>query len=140
MKLEYSEVLELFKYGIAALGASCLIFVLPYVLITSGHSVSEKAIGKDSIQFLDYAIYAIVLWFILSHISEILLGLGRFFTDLGEMTQQMSRLKQVLASIIGIAYMVCWSRYYITTFFVTATVLIPAEFVYIKCKGIIKDR
>jgi len=70
----------------------------------------------------------------MANLSEILSNIGRYLLCLGESLAEKTTIGRFFFSFLGLLYVVCWLRFSTITFFVSVTVLFPAEFVWLKYK------
>lgn len=139
-KLTLSEIWILVKSGCAALIACTIIFVVPYLLLYSGMDVAEKVGGKKWVGPLNIIIYVGIIWFLLSHVSSLLLGVDESLVRAGNRLKSMPSWKRIVISLLFLSYFIGWLKLPTATFFLSVLVLIPAEFVYGKYKQLMNSK
>ncbi len=134
-KLTSKDIWELIKYGFTAIIACAGVFVLPYLLLSGAIFSFKSFSGIEPLSgWLGYLLGAVLLYFVVSNLTNILSSLSRVSADLARITNGMSFFKKALLVIFFLAYVGGWHYFPNITFFVSVLILIPGGFTYDKYK------
>ena len=93
--LTIRDTWELAKHAITAVIACAIMFILPYILFSGAEYALEDIASEGGRRWMGIGLWLLVLYLIISNLSEVTDGLSRFFGDVSKMTQSMSFLKNV---------------------------------------------
>jgi hypothetical protein len=138
--LTIRDTWELVKHAVTAVIACVIIFVLPYILFSGAEHALEDVAGEDGPRWMGIGLWLIVLYFVISNLSEVADGLSRFFGDVSKMTQNMSFLKKGIIFAIFAASLYGWRHFPVFTFFLSVLVVIPGGLTYDKYRRILNEK
>lgn len=138
--LTIRDIWELAKHAVTAVIACAIIFILPYILFSGAEYALEDIAGEDGSRWMGIGLWLLVLYLIISNLSEVTDGLSRFFGDVSKMTQSMSFLKKGTLFGIFAASLYGWRNFPTFTFFLSVLVIIPGGFTYDKYRRILKEK
>lgn len=140
-KVTSKDIWELIKYGFIAVVASAVVFVLPYMLLSGAELTLKIFLGSETASgWIGYLLAAIILYLVISNLTDFLNSISRLCTDLAKMTDGMSFVKKSLLVIIFLAYVRGWHQFPKITFFVSVLLLIPGGFTYDRYKTLLKEK
>lgn len=138
--LTIRDTWELVKHALTAVIACAIIFILPYILFSGAEHALEDVAGEDGPRWMGIGFWLLILYFIISALSEVTDDLSRFFGDVSKMTQNMSFLKKGILFGIFAVSVYGWSHFPDVTFFLFVLVLIPGGFTYNKYRRILNEK
>ena len=137
-KLNLKDIWELIKFGFTAVIVCAFVFVLPYLLLSGalkGFFGSEAASS-----WLGYLFGAIILYLVISNLTDFLNSISRLCTDLAKMTDGISFSKKALLVVIFLVYVRGWHHFPKITFFISVLLIIPFGFTYDRYKMLLKEK
>jgi hypothetical protein len=139
--LTLREVWILIKIFCIGVFGCALVFVLPYVLFSSAFKGVDITTGSETTsKWIGYLIYSAMSLWIVFNIHEFFLWIGKWFTDLANLTVALSKTKRTIFAILFFLYFYCSFHFWIITFFVSVLVLLPASFTYAEYKRFLKEK
>ena len=140
-KLNLKDVWELTKFAPLAVFTSSLIFGFLYLLYRGASFTLEESIGGTALSgLLWYLLLAVVFYYIISNLTNLLNGISSQCADLAKMTDGLSFSKKALWVAIFLAYMGGVTHYPTITFFVTGILIFPCGATYDRYKKILRDK
>jgi hypothetical protein len=139
--LTLDEVLKLLKHFFGGVFVCALIFVLPYLLLTSASEYADAIVGdKRASQWTGYVLSFVVLLWVVFHIDTLFSRLAELFANLANLTKEMSTIKRTAFAILLVLYFWGCVHFPNIGFFVSVLGLFPAGFTYDEYKRLLKDR
>lgn len=139
--LTLNEALRLIKRFFSSVLVCALVFVLPYLLLTSTSKYADAIVGdKTASEWTGYLLSFVVLLLIVFHINDLFSSLAELFANLANLTKAMSWIKRTAFAILLVSYFLGWIHFPTITFFVSALVVIPAGFTYDEYTRILRDK
>lgn len=139
--LTLKEAWKLIKIFFSCVFACALVFVLPYVLLTSASKSVDTTFGQRTIsEWVGYLCIYAVLLLVVFNIDEFFSSLAKFFADLANLTKAMSKIKRIAFAFLLFLYLYCCFHFTRITLLISVLVLLPAEFTYYQYKSILKEK
>ncbi len=140
-KLTSKDIWKLIKYGITAVIASAIVFVLPYLLLSGAELTLTKFSGSEKASYwIGYLMEAVILYLVVSNLTNLLNSLSRLSADLAKMTGGMSFIKKAILVIFFLSYIGGWHHFPKITFFVSVLLIIPCGFTYDRYKMLLRKK
>jgi len=129
--LTLDEARRLIKRFFSSVFVCALVFVLPYLLLTSASKYANSIAGdKTTSEWTSYLLSFIVFLLVVFHIDDLFSSLSELFANLANLTKAMSWIKRTAFAILLVSYFLGWIHFPTITFFVSVLFIIPAGFTY----------
>jgi len=118
-----------------------LVFVLPYLLLTSASKYADAIVSDTTAsEWTGYLLSFVVLLLVVFHINDLFSNLAKLFANLANLTKEMSWIKRTAFAILLISYFLGWIHFPTITFFVSVLVIIPVGFTYDEYTRLLRNK